>query len=63
MIQQSALHRVHINRNPEHLREEIAFMEARLVAIGYDGDCAYEKAMARYYQEHLAMYRDQLNKG
>ena len=62
MLEQSALHKVHTSINPEYLREEIAFMEARLTAIGYDGDCAYEKAMARYYRQHLAMCRDQLKK-
>ena len=35
------------------LIEEIAYLEARLIAIGQNGDCAYEKSMARSYRELL----------
>ena len=50
----------HPYKDAKRLREEIAFMESRLEEIGYDGDCAYEKAMARFYYQQLAKYRDQL---
>ena len=47
-------------RDPERLREEIALMEARLEEIGHDGDCAYERAMIRFYGEQLARRRASL---
>ena len=34
----------------DRIKEEIAFLEARLAAIGDYGDCAYEKALARSYR-------------
>lgn len=42
------------------LREEIAFLEARLDEMLNCGDCAYEKALVRAYNERLADRRDQL---
>lgn len=42
------------------LREEIAYLEARLAAIGQDGDCAYERSLGRYYDSRLAVQRVQL---
>jgi len=42
------------------LLEEIAYLEARLVAIGQTGDCAYEKSLARSYTELLRARRQQL---
>lgn len=35
------------------LREEKAAIEKRLEQLGYDGDCAYEKAMVAFYSERL----------
>jgi hypothetical protein len=46
----------------DRLREEIAFMEARLAEIGHDGDCAYEKAMIRFYHQQLAARRERLQR-
>ena len=43
------------------LIEEIAYLEARLIAIGQTGDCAYEKSLARSYTELLRSRRKQLN--
>ena len=37
----------------EHLLQEIASIEKRLEELGYDGDCAYEKAMVAFYRERL----------
>ncbi len=34
--------------------EEIAYLEARLRAMGEEGDCAYERALSRRYSELLA---------
>ncbi len=49
-------------RDHSHSRllEEIAYLEARLIAIGQNGDCAYEKAMARSYRELLQLRRREL---
>ncbi len=44
------------------LLEEIAYLEARLLAIGETGDCAYEKSLARSYTELLHTRRLQLAK-
>ncbi|MEN8174621.1 MAG: hypothetical protein ABFS23_02575 [Pseudomonadota bacterium] len=44
----------------ERLREEIAYLEARLVELGFEGDCAYERAMARFFTERLETRRAQL---
>jgi hypothetical protein len=46
--------------SPERLREEIRYMEARLDEIGFEGDCAYERAMSRFFLEQIAFRRQQL---
>jgi hypothetical protein len=33
------------------LLEEIATLESRLEDMGLDGDCAYERAMSRLYED------------
>ena len=38
----------------QRLRDDIAYLEARLTEIGHDGDCAYEKAMIRFFEQQLA---------
>jgi hypothetical protein len=48
--------------DPGRLREEIAYMEARLAEIGNDGDCAYENAMIRFFEQQLAQRRDRLSR-
>lgn len=52
------------SREQSHSRllEEIAYLEARLIAIGQTGDCAYEKAMARSYTQLLQLRRHELEK-
>ena len=52
-----AAHRDHYHGR---LLEEIAYMEARLIAIGQTGDCAYEKSMARSYTQLLQLRRREL---
>ena len=42
------------------LLEEIAWFESRLQAIGGNGDCAYEKALARSYEQAVANHRVRL---
>ena len=55
-----------VHRQPqddsERLLEEIAFMESRLAEIGHDGDCAYEKAMIRFYHQQMAARRERLQR-
>lgn len=33
----------------QSLREDIAYFEARLEEMGYNGDCAYERAIAKTF--------------
>ncbi len=47
----------HRDHSHSRLLEEIAYLEARLIAIGQTGDCAYEKSMARSYRELLSQRR------
>jgi hypothetical protein len=49
--------------DPGRVREEIACIEARLAEIGHDGDCAYEKAMVRFFQQQVEIRRDWLDAG
>lgn len=42
------------------LQEEICYMEARLAEIGFEGDCAYERAMSRFYREQIMSRREEL---
>lgn len=44
----------------KRLRDDIAYLEARLTEIGHDGDCAYEKAMIRFFEQQLADRRAKL---
>ena len=50
----------HRDHSLSRLLEEIAYLEARLIAIGQTGDCAYEKSMARSYRELLSLRRKEL---
>lgn len=43
--------------DPERVRAEIAVMESRLEEVGYDGDCAYEKAMIRFFENEMGKRR------
>ena len=45
--------------NEHQLIEEIAWFETRLSEIG-GGECAYEKGLARAYEEKLAGHRERL---
>ena len=42
------------------LLDEISWFEARLNAIGGNGDCAYEKALARSYEQAVSSHRARL---
>lgn len=45
--------------NENQLIEEIAWFETRLSEIG-GGECAYEKGLARAYEEKLSGHRERL---
>ncbi|MEN8169744.1 MAG: hypothetical protein ABFS08_05925 [Pseudomonadota bacterium] len=51
----------HRDHSHGRLLEEIAYLEARLIAIGQTGDCAYEKSMARSYTQLLQLRRRELS--
>ena len=42
------------------LLDEIAWFEGRLIEIGGNGDCAYEKALARSYEQAVSSHRERL---
>lgn len=42
------------------LREEIAILEKRLAEIGPEGDCGYEKALIRFFEQQLGQRRQLL---
>ncbi len=41
------------NGTPEQAVEEFILIRRRLKEMGYDGDCAYEKALVAFYCERL----------
>ena len=44
------------------LLDEISWFETRLNEIGGNGDCAYEKALARSYEQAVTSHRERLAK-
>jgi hypothetical protein len=42
------------------LLDEISWFETRLQEIGGNGDCAYEKALARSYEQTVNSHRQRL---
>jgi hypothetical protein len=55
----TAARRCRVPDDPQVLHETIVLMEARLRSLG-DGDCAYEKAMIRFYEQQLSLHRARL---
>lgn len=53
--QRAPLHLAFTHR--ERVLEEIACIENRLAEIGPDGDCGYENAMIRIFENQVAMRR------
>jgi len=60
LLQNYTMPRTQRDHSYTRLLEEIAYLEARLIAIGQTGDCAYEKSLARSYSELLRTRRMQL---
>jgi hypothetical protein len=46
--------------NPDGLRRDIAYIEARLRVVGESGDCAYERMLIKTYEAVLVEKRQQL---
>lgn len=46
--------------DPARLREEISYLEARLRQLGYDGDCAYERSMVRFFEQQIGVRQERL---
>ncbi len=42
------------------LQEEIEFLQTRLEQIGPDGDCGYENALIRFFNQQIDLRRNQL---
>lgn len=60
LIQSYTTPPVHRDHAHGRLMEEIAWLEARLLGMGYTGDCAYEKKLAHSYQDLLQARRLEL---
>ena len=46
-----------MNCQEGRLREEIEILERRLEQIGPDGDCGYENALIRFFEQQLGERR------
>lgn len=58
MNQRRVTRKIHrVMTTPGRLKEEIADIEKRLQQLGPDGDCGYENAMIRFYEQQLGMRR------
>lgn len=44
----------------EGIHQEIVTLEKRLQKLGLDGDCAYERAMSKVYQELVTDRKERL---
>ncbi len=42
------------------LHEEAQYLEARIEQMGFEGDCAYERAMYTFYLDRLSAVRTQM---
>ncbi len=56
----SSRHHGHGHDATDYLRQEIAFLEARLDEMGEKGDCAYEHALSKAYTAILRQRRGEL---
>jgi len=47
-------HQKQIQMRVDHLTSEIALYQSRINGMGLDGDCAYERALIKVYNDLLA---------
>lgn len=52
---------IKMNSEAEHrnfITKEIKYLQERLKEMGYNGDCAYERSIARLYVETIKKHQD-----
>jgi hypothetical protein len=45
----------------KNLNEEAVYLEERIKQMGFEGDCAYERAMYTFYLDRLCELRSQMS--
>lgn len=51
---EKSTHHIQTEKRVEHLNGEIELYKSRINGIGLDGDCAYERALIKVYNDLLA---------
>ena len=49
-----------IKGHRKDLNEEAVYLEERIKQMGFEGDCAYERAMYTFYLDRLCELRSQM---
>lgn len=50
-------------QDKQSLQEELIYLQMRLRQIGYNGDCAYEKKLAVFYDNAVLRCKEKLRPG
>ena len=53
-------HQSDIKDQKKDLNEEVMYLEERIKQMGFEGDCAYERAMYTFYLDRLCELRSQM---
>ena len=53
-------HQSDIKEQKKGLNEEAMYLEERIKQMGFEGDCAYERAMYTFYLDRLCELRSQM---
>ena len=53
-------HQSDIKGQRKDLNEEAMYLEERIKQMGFEGDCAYERAMYTFYLDRLCELRTQM---
>lgn len=54
-------HQSDIKVRKKDLNEEAMYLEERIKQMGFEGDCAYERAMYTFYLDRLCELRTQMS--
>ena len=54
-------HQSGIKGQKKDLNEEAMYLEERIKQMGFEGDCAYERAMYTFYLDRLCELRTQMS--
>ena len=54
-------HQSDIKDQKKDLNEEAMYLEERIKQMGFEGDCAYERAMYTFYLDRLCELRTQMS--